>query len=297
MTLRQAAALYFEGKHEPAKKRIQKLKKAGFIAERARRVSEPAILSLTVAACQYLAKNQFLADYPKLPLTFPGGRREVSDLTVHHELQVMDVKASVAVAIRNTDRYNLAEFATWPRLNEFFAARPTGKYGQTKVLVKPDGFIRIEKYEPDGWVQEYTFFLEVDRSTETLETLAVRAACYGDYFRSGGFAVRNGQSKDAYKEFPFRLLIVCKTAERRNNTIERLLHLRPPILTMAWLTTTEEMVNNPLGQIWVRPMDYRDAAHTQTDIVPKSFSMPYRRDQNRENLIEKTVSKKCIFDT
>jgi len=42
MTTDHAAALYFDGKGEAAKKRLQKLKSAGFIAERPRRTFEPS---------------------------------------------------------------------------------------------------------------------------------------------------------------------------------------------------------------------------------------------------------------
>src|ERR1700722_14547204 len=46
------------------------------------------------------------------------------------------------------------------------------------VTVKPDGFIRIHEREDSGDTYQSIFFLELDRSTETLETLATRARCY-----------------------------------------------------------------------------------------------------------------------
>lgn len=47
MTAGHVATLYFEGKREYTKKRLQKLKTTGFIGERTRRVNEPSLLSLT----------------------------------------------------------------------------------------------------------------------------------------------------------------------------------------------------------------------------------------------------------
>ena len=47
LTLSHIARLYFEGREEAAKKRVQKLKSAGFITERPRRAYEPAVLYLT----------------------------------------------------------------------------------------------------------------------------------------------------------------------------------------------------------------------------------------------------------
>jgi hypothetical protein len=47
-----------------------------------------------------------------------------------------------------------------------------------------------------------------------------------------------------------------KTAERRNNTAERLLLNHPPIRNQVWLTTLKEVTTDPLGSIWVKPGDY-----------------------------------------
>jgi hypothetical protein len=70
---------------------------------------------------------------------------------------------------------------------------------------------------------ENTFFVEVDRSTETQDALARGALCYLDYYRRGGLAEPFGHDPTQYKDFPFRVLMIFKTAERRNNAAERLL--------------------------------------------------------------------------
>ena len=123
--------------------------------------------------------------------------------------------------------------------------------------MKPDGFIRIHEKESDGGLSEHTFFLEVDRSSESQEILAAKGHCYLDYYRSGGFAKKHGASASAYKEFPFRVLFVLKTEERRDNAAKRLLQNSPPIFSQVWLTTMNEITENPLVEIWVRPNDYR----------------------------------------
>jgi hypothetical protein len=127
-------------------------------------------------------------------------------------------------------------------------------------VVKPDGFIRIHEKEKDGGVSEHTFFLEVDRSTETQRTVVNRAGCYLDYYKSGGFAVANGADRSAYKEYPFRVLIVLKSAARRDNTADKLLHGNPPIRTLAYLSTFSEATADPVGKIWIRPADYGEAS-------------------------------------
>ena len=202
-----------------------------------------------------LQEHGVLTQYPAFDLPVLDRRARVSDLTIRHELEVMDVKTAFHAAIKSAAGFAIAEFSKWPLLNEFKVYR-SGNNGP-EILVKPDGFIRIHETELDGSKFEHTFFLEVDRSSEIQEVLIARAGCYFDYYKSGGFAVRNGAARSAFKEFPFRVLMVFKTAERRNNTAERLLQNNPPILTQVCLSTIEEVTRDPLGAIWFCPIDYR----------------------------------------
>lgn len=293
MTAAHVAALYFNGSREAAKKRLQKIKTGGFIRERKRRVNEPSVLFLTRKSYVLLNDQGLLSEFPSLSPSAFEKRANVSDLTLRHELEVMDVKAAFHSALKKSDTFSIVEFSTWPRLNEFKARRPG--YDGAEVLVKPDGFIRIHEKEKDGAVSEHTFFLEVDRSTETQDTLFSRAGCYLDYYKSGGFAVRNNAPRSAYKEFPFRVLIVLKNAERRNNTAERLLQNDPPILTLAHLSTFQEVSTNPLGRIWIRPTDYQEVVK-QTDFGGLTRMGGYRRQAEREELVEKAIPKVALLE-
>ena len=294
MTATQIATLFFEGKAEATKKRLQKLKTAGLVAERRRLVYEPAVLSLTRKAIAVLRTQGILAEYPPMSETALEKRSRVSELTLRHELEIMDVKSAVAAALRSTDRFTLAEFSTWPLLYQFEAFRP----GHTvaEIVVKPDGFIRIHEEESDGGLSEHTFFLEVDRSSETLDTLVTRAGCYSDFFKSGGFAERNGATRDQFRDFPFRVLMVFKNAERRNNTAERLLASNRPMLTQACLTTLDEVTTNPLGTIWLCPADYREAVKGTAFESPKGNTQwGYKRQSARELLVEARVRKFALL--
>jgi hypothetical protein len=122
----------------------------------------PAILFLTRKAFVLLQERGVLAEYPKLDPSSMEKRARVSDLTLRHELEVMDVKAAFHSAIRATKKFSVAEFSTWPLLYQFEAFR-SGHEG-AEVMVKPDGFIRIREEEKDGGLSEHTFFLELDRS-------------------------------------------------------------------------------------------------------------------------------------
>jgi hypothetical protein len=290
MTVMHAAALCFGGSKEAAKKRLQKLKKARLIGERERRPYEPAILFLTRKGFMLLRERGILAEYPRLHLPVLFKRARVSPITLHHELEVMDVKAAFHSAIKPPMPYEIVEFSTWPLLNEFEVC-PPGHAG-TGITVKPDGFIRIHEKEADGGLSEHTFCLEVDRSSEIQDTLAARAGCYFNYYKSGGFAVRNGAERSAFKEYPFRVLMVFKTAERRNNTAERLLQSTPPIFTHVCLSTFAEVTRNPLGPIWFCPADYRDTTKgTPFGATHRPQQWGYKRQTAREVFVEQKVRK------
>jgi hypothetical protein len=179
-------------------------------------------------------------------------------------------------------------------LNEFTAYRHGGNGAE--VPVKPDGFIRIHETEATGGKFERAFFLEVDRSSEVQDKLVAKAVCYLDYYRRGGFAVRNGATRDDFKKFPFRVLMVFKNAERRNNTALRLLQNSPPILTLVYLSTLEEVTHDPTGTIWIRPLDYREATKGTPfapEKQPKTWG--YQHQTARELFVEQKVQKRCIL--
>lgn len=292
MTAAHISALHFDGSREAAKKRLHKIKAAGLIGERRRRVNEPSILFLTRKAFGLLHAHGALSGYPALGPSSFEKRVPVGELTLRHELEVMDVKAAFHQTLSTEAQFELAEFSTWPLLYQFQASRAGG----AEVSVKPDGFIRIHENETGGGLSEHAFFLEVDRSSETQDTLVARAGCYLNYYQSGGFAVWSGGGRDQVKEYPFRVLMVFKNDERRNNTAERLLHHNPPILTQVCMTTMPEVLANPLAPIWIRPADYRSATeNTPFDPYRQKEAWTYRRQPAREALVEQRIKKLCLL--
>lgn len=294
MTATHVAALFFDGKREYTKKRLQKLKASGFISERKRRVNEPSILFLTRKAFSLLSRDGHLSSFPQLGTNSFEARASVSALTLRHELDIMDVKVAFHVALASNPQFSIREFSTWPLLNQFETSPDS--YAST-VLVKPDGFLRIHEPEPDTRGYIHDCFLEVDRSSETQDVLIAKASSYLEHYASGGFAVRNGATVADKKSFPFRVLIVMKSAERRNNTAARLTQNNPPILTLTWLTTMDEVTRDPLGAIWIQPKDYRDATvGTLFDTERKLPMGVYRRQPEREAFIESKIVKRRLLE-
>jgi len=294
LTLKHAADLCFEGKLEAAKKRIQKLKLAKLIASRHQRVHEPGIVFLTEEGLRLLRSDCALCQLPNMPRNTVRTRLPPSGLALNHDLQVLDVKAAFYRAVRNNAGVAINEFSTLPDLHKFKALR-VGQMRQL-VCVKPDGFMRLSNAPAAQAPMEHIFFIELDRSTETQETLALRLGSYLEYYKSGRFAARNGASATEYRVHPFRVLIVFKTAERRNNTAARLLELNPPVLTQAWLSTFDEVTNDPLGKVWLRPIDYLVAVKgTEFEPGTRRGQSGYRRQNEREILVEQTVKKSAIL--
>jgi hypothetical protein len=290
MTLNHVTLLYFDGHREAAKKRIQKLKVGGYVAERPRRAYEPSVLFLTKSAFQMLTDARHLDDFPRLEWAHMQKRVQVSPQTLAHELAVIDAKAALVAALASAPRMCVEQFTTWPRLCQF-NARPAP--ASPDILVKPDGFLWITESGADLKAADHYFFLELDRSTEPQARLAVRAACYRDYYRRGGFAWRLGHPASEPNRLPFRVLMVFNNAERRNNTAENLLLLRPPILSQVWLTTLPALKANPLGDIWIRPSDYREAIAGTAFASSAALAVahPYRRSVGRDALVEDRITK------
>lgn len=297
LTLDHIARLHFDNQYEAAKKRTQRLKADRFLRERPRRVYEPSILHLSHRAFDELLRRGHLKDYPPYAWNQLEDRARVSDLTLRHELAVLEVKTALSCAVRTTSHLELLEFSTWPALYQFEAAQPPrgGAYRSARVLVKPDGFVRL--YEHTDHEQfEHFFFLEVDRSTEPRETLALRSYGYQDYYRRGGLALRYGHTPEDYKDFPFRVLIVLPNDERRNNMAERLLQNTPPVLTMVWLTTYPKITTDPLGAIWMRPVDYREITKGTLYDPSRPRTGAYRRDPAREAMVAEELTKRRLFE-
>src|SRR5437588_3226678 len=94
MTAEHIAAIYFEGRYEAARKRLQKLKAAGYVGERPRRAFDPAVLFLTRKAFEVLCASGTIIDLPRMSWPSLEKRVRVSDLTLRHELEVQDVRAA-----------------------------------------------------------------------------------------------------------------------------------------------------------------------------------------------------------
>jgi hypothetical protein len=220
-------------------------------------------------------------------------RINIAESGVPHELAVTDAKIAFSRTLANNPYYRLEEFSTWPAMYEFKAI-PYG-FDQRERTVKPDGFICIRGQGNYGRPTSHAFFLEVDRSTESHVVLVRKAAGYLHYYRSGGFAVWNGVQRQKFEDFPFRVLLVVENAERRNTVAEQMAHHSPPILSIVYLTTQAELEANPLGTIWVRPVDYLKAVAGSPYENPKPSRYGQARRSSRDLLVDERLKKTILL--
>jgi hypothetical protein len=287
MTQAHIAALHFSGKSEATKKRLQRLKAVGYIAERPRAINKPAILYLDRAGFKLLREQGILSAYPHLSQSALERRAKVSERTERHELEVVAVKAALVSALQPP--FHATEFSTWPLLHQFDVSHPRTRATTT---IQPDGFVRIQESND----YEHAFFFELDRGSEELQILSEKSVCYLQFYRCGGLAMLHGAPRADFEQYPFRVLMVVKNAERRNNLADRLINGNPQVRTHTWITTIDEVLQNPLGAIWIRPQDYANSVRDTPFATPLQPRFGYQRQGSRNAHIEKAVQKRALLD-
>lgn len=282
MTPRHIADLFFGGRREATKKRLQKLTARGVLARRRESRFESSLISLSGKGIRFLSVNGHLSGFPRLSPTVLERRCSVSEFTLRHELAVLDFKVSLCRSAKNLRDTDVLEFGTWPRLYEFDAP-----YHGTTVTVRPDGFLRLEHSIQAEYSLAHSFFVELDRSTESLGVLVERIAAYQSHYRSGGFAASRGGGREQFREYPFRVLIILKSVERLVHLVEELLAHQPPILTLVLLSTIEEAGEDPFGTVWIRPLDCREFFATRgTSKAVKNMGKCHHVNGNERQLGE-----------
>lgn len=248
-TREHIAELHFAGSYEAAQNRLKKLKDARLLKASKAGIGRPEILSLALAGFDALKAHARLAQYPRFTRELFEDRKQLSPITIEHELAVMNVKAAfVREARSNWDDLRVREFLTWPLLYSFRAF--VSLESITEQEIKPDACIELLVPELQR------FFLEVDRGTEKLETIMRKCYAYQHFYQSGGMAARYN-ARDP-KDAPFRVIFSVESEARRNNIAEALVR-QGSILRLVWITTRADMERDPFGEIYLTPLAYRGA--------------------------------------
>lgn len=296
LTLSHITALFFEGKAPAAQQRVLKLKRDGFVREQVgRKTSEPARISLTRAAFEYLTRHELLAGYPMMRWDSLADRLSIKPETVAHEVAVLDVRVAIERGLAESG-LDLLEYSTWPRLFTFsLSPHPSPENGdRDSYALTPDSLIRFRDDEGTS----YTFFVEVDRSSEDRARLLEKALAYKVLQAEHQALLRSrlgGPTTGA--PIPIAALFVFQSRAdgagnsrmSRNNFIERVT-ARTNLQRLIYAATFEDATRDPLGSVWLRPKEYR-AALAGTPYDPADMAElrnPPRRPE-RDRLVDERV--------
>ena len=308
MERRHIAQVYFCGKMEAAKKRLQALCSAQLIkiVNPTRAVTVSAIYSLGKAGFDLLQSEGRLRRYEETcGEQFVRKRctqnHAVSVLTLAHELAVMDVKAAFCESLRQRPDYRIVEFTTWPRLYEIHIEGDHLPDGCPRLL-RPDGFVHLERSVGEKRLSQF-FFLEVDRATESQAILIKKIEGYTRHNCSPAFT-RFVTGDEGGTPIPFRTLMIFLgphgqgTEERLFNHAHWLSRFKPPLPRASfWLTTLAALGENLLGNIWICPEDYQGAlAGTAFDPCQVDWK-PHGRVTGRDALVRSRAIRRTLLPT
>lgn len=293
----QIAELYFAGSYEAANKRLQKLLKHGCIRERSVGEREGRYLPLWIALAEpgfRALKREGLVD-EGFPWETIKRRLLRSSATLAHDLGVVDLWVAFVGAVRESGSHRIKHFSTWPYQFQF---ETMGLGASAPSLLLPDAFATIAYTDDPALAPiESAIFFEWDRSTEGRKILRTKALSYDQYYRSGAFALRQGGSREAVEEYPFRTVFAVKNDERRNNLLEEL--ARPSregmlIHDQFWATTWDDILSDPLGAIYLHVGDY--VAATRGTIYDPDRHVTKYRVRERDRVVAENVEKRSLVE-
>jgi len=299
MTREQLAELHFHGSYEMAKKRLAKLARAGFVLERKPPANPghyfPSLLSLGRKGFDALRETAHLSAFLGMTWNHVSDRVQLAQTTLAHEIELIDHKVALVTAVRGHPSLSIDEFLTWPALFQFYTEElKTGE----RFLLKPDAFLMVAERDD----LEHCCFIEYDRSKEAGCHLMRKAWGYHCFYTSGGFALRNGALREAFKDHPFRVLYFFPNEERRNVIAERLLQVSRPLdggripallKNQHWLTTSTAFHADPLGPIWLTLAEYSKVTDGTAYDPRHHFTM--KRVSVRDRLIASRARLRQLF--
>ena len=157
-------------------------------------------------------------------------------LFLTHSLEINSVRITMSQAICNNPQMSLETWLNETECEQEYAVRAAGK--QIIRRFKPDAYFRV-------WYRQklHSFFLELDRSTMSLDRFKTKTLSYLYFADSSLYARRFGVRY-------FRVLVVTLGPQR-------LSHLKSTVETVAdkifWFTTLERITaDKAFGPIWQR---------------------------------------------
>lgn len=270
-TLKLLSNLYFGGRTEATRKRLAKLREGKYISAEVRNTLNERLFKLGKLGAEALkVRGMFNARETRTA-------SKLSDVMLIHELGILEIKAGICSSSTGKcvepPKFEL-------RTNRRFLGVALLDRVQPSII--PDAY--LEFFLNDAPRSPKRFFIEYDRSTESLRVLTNKLTGYLEYYRSGEFARSLGKNPIDYKRYPFRVLLVVQSMERKNNIAARLIAISPPILSIVWIATHTDVISDAAGQIWTRPMDYRLACEAAEMHKAAGLATPYEDSIRRHSI-------------
>lgn len=225
LSLPQLAQLCFAGNIETARKRMQKLRDAGYVECQRLLYEVPACVWLTPKANPSLGRAGLRR-----------GRSHRPNLSsLRHELVIRDL-----------------------RMRLLLDAPRVGMEVETVAIQAVDiSFnIRGRRHQPDAFIALGSksmkhYFLEVDLGTESIPVFIKKIGQYEHMFKSGLFASKFEAPPDRYRDYPFQVLAVFDSSLRQERVLSALRERGVRHFVLA--APLQEACNNPFGEIWTSP--------------------------------------------
>jgi hypothetical protein len=195
LTLSQIAATCFTGSREAAKKRLQKLQKAGLVKRRSPRILAPSLYLLTASGMKSISVNR------------PVSYKAPAETTLKHEIAVRDFRAKLLAAVAETSS----------TLEVLSIDSQALAFDLENCSTRPDGYFEIRTD-----VRISRFFFEIDNGTEPYRTLLERVNEYLAFYKSGLFAERCGGGLEHFRRYPFRVLFQFSSETRMRSFVGQL---------------------------------------------------------------------------
>ena len=258
MTTIDAASRLYYNSPDTAQDRLLKLSKVGLLVKQAQNVSyvnddgeikskEINLYLLSKAGFDFLIEHGHLKAGQE-PL-WETVRKRFNIANPDHELAILQIKSLLVPALNQVSGLRVLSFRIRPDSIKFAVPEP-GR--STPFTQYPDGFFELATHQPlkDEPARVYRYYLEMDRGGETHETLLGKAQRY---------------FKHAQPEQNFQVLYVFLSKQRLFNFCQKLVEQNPN-RNLEMMTTLAEINNNPLGDIWITPQNFRRAQNRDSII-------------------------------
>jgi len=225
LTLPQLSQLVFYSNTEATKKRIQKLRTAGYVHCQRLLPSAPSCVWLTRKAGR-------LVDALNLR---KGGFRAPPLACLEHEISVRDFRLRVLL-----EAARIGVVVTLASIDPNVIA-----FDLELTRHKPDAFFSLNGEPP------LHFFVEVDRGTESVPVFIRKIKQYERVYKAGAFALRCGSPREEYKQHPFRVLCLFSSPARQETVLKALRQRGYRSFVLA--AQFQDACGTPFGPIWTNP--------------------------------------------